>query len=66
MRKCGVLDDPVARLEVPPDVEIEDRKFELKGDSSHKHEKRRQHEQLQPAQARQWNQLFQEVQIASS
>ena len=45
-----MLDDPVADLEVPPDVEVEHRELQIEGDHSDRDQKAGQHEQLQPAQ----------------
>ncbi len=45
-----VLDDPVASLEVPPDVEVEHRELQIEGDHAHRDQQAGQGEQLQPAQ----------------
>ena len=45
-----VLDDPVASLEMPPDVEVEHRELQIEGDHSHRDQQAGQREQLQPAQ----------------
>lgn len=51
VRERALLEDPVAGLQMSPDIQVKDGELQLEGNSSHQDKQGRQRGQLQPAQS---------------